>query len=68
MRFTHDSCSLDYKCYMSYIDAMASLNLRDIPAELRNKYKAVLAERGQNMKQDLIEHMKQTIESAKKRK
>ena len=47
---------------------MTSLNLRNIPAELRNKYKAVLAEKGLNMKQDLIEHMKRTIEAEKKKK
>ncbi len=42
--------------------------MKDIPAELRNKYKAVLAEKGLNMKQDLIEHMKRTVETAKKKK
>ena len=46
---------------------MASLIMKDIPAELRNKYKAVLAEKGLNMKQDLMEHMKRTVETAKKK-
>ncbi len=47
---------------------MAAITLRDIPADLRNKYKAVLAEKGRNMKQDLIEYMQRTIEAAKKKK
>ena len=47
---------------------MAAITLRDIPADLRNKYKAVLAEKGENMKQDLVEHMKRTVEQAEKKK
>jgi hypothetical protein len=47
---------------------MAVITLRDIPDNLRNKYKSILAEKGQSMKQDLLEHIKRTVEKAKKKK
>ena len=47
---------------------MADVIVRDIPRELRNLYKAALAVQDKTMKQDIVEHMKQTIEKANKKK
>jgi len=46
---------------------MSVLSLRNVPEDLRNKYKAVLAARGQNMTHDILEHMKKTIEKGSKK-
>lgn len=45
---------------------MAAITLRDIPSELRNRYKAVLAEQGRNMKQDLVEYMQRVVDESKR--
>jgi len=45
---------------------MAAITLRDIPADLRNQYKAALAERGRNMKQDLVEYMQRVVDETER--
>ena len=45
---------------------MAAITLRDIDLELRNKYKAVLAEQGRNMKQDLVEYMQRVVDETER--
>jgi hypothetical protein len=59
---------IDNRCSTCYIQHMAAITLRDISADLRNKYKAILAEQGKNMKQDLVDYMKRTVEEASKKK
>ena len=46
---------------------MAAITLRDIPEDLRNKYKAILAAQGKNMKQDLVDYMRRTVGAAEKK-
>lgn len=45
---------------------MSALTLRNIPDDLRNQYKAVLAKEGRNMTEDLIAHMRRVVEADKK--
>ena len=47
---------------------MAVITLRDLPDDLRNKYKSILAAKGQSMRQDLIDYIKRTVEQAEKKK
>ena len=47
---------------------MAAITLRDIPDELRNRYKAALAEQGRNMTQDLVEYMQRVVEESERKK
>ena len=44
---------------------MATLNIRDIPEDVRNKFKALCAVEGDTMTKVLIEFMKSCIEAGK---
>ena len=47
---------------------MISLNLRNIPLELRNQFKAVCAAKGKTMTEAIIEFMRREVEKGRPRK
>ena len=47
---------------------MPVINLRNVPDDLKNQFKAVCAEQGKNMTEVLIELMKKEVEKRRKQK
>ena len=47
---------------------MGTFLIRDIPDELKRKFKALCAERGITMKEAFLKNMKEEVEKAKKGK
>lgn len=53
---------------MIHLASMATINLRGVPDELRNQFKAVCALEGKTIIQKLIELMKKEVEKGKLKK
>ena len=43
---------------------MVVVYIKNIPDKLRNKFKAACAEKGSNMREELIKYMKEVVEKA----
>ena len=43
---------------------MAVVYIKNVPDELRNKFKALCAEKGSNMREELMKYMKEVVEKA----
>ncbi len=43
---------------------MAVVYIKNVPDELRNKFKASCAEKGSNMREELLKYMKKEVEKA----
>jgi len=54
------------KCYTCIMTT--TMNLRHIPVDLRNRFKAVCAEKGQTMTDAFREYMRRTVEEAARKK
>jgi hypothetical protein len=47
---------------------MGTLNLRNVPPDLRNKFKAACAAKGKNMTEVIVEYMKREVEKRQPKK
>lgn len=59
---------IDGRSVLCYICSMSTLNLRNVPLELRNQFKAACAAKGETMTEAVIEFMQKEVEKGKPRK
>ena len=55
---------VDSIVHIVYTVSMAVVYIKNVPDELRNKFKALCAEKGSNMREELMKYMKEVVEKA----